>query len=177
MPDRRVHRRLHQDDEAVRIIDDWYRRLKDNRGDRASLRRAGDLNAVYFVPAYHSLYGELAAAGWANREGVAAIAAVLAPLDPEKQGGGPAKQGNKTFGRQLAEPVEGAKKARFSDLRFRRLLENRERREAVPALVRAVKMLGAAHLPSLADIAYHWDDQTRKDLAFEYYDHAPREEQ
>lgn len=170
MPDQKW--RFREDDEANRVLEQWLKDLKErNRGDRAALRRAGDLSAAYFIPAYHNLYGKLAKLGWNKTEGVAAVAVVLAHLEPEGGGKHP------SFGQQLAMPTEkGGKKARFSGLRFRRLLENPTLAEAVPALVRAVKMLKTCDPRSLADVAYHWNDQVRKELAFEYYEHAPREE-
>lgn len=81
-----------------------------------------------------------------------------------------------TFAQQMGRPKSEGGSARVSGLRFRRLLQLRNHEELFPGLIRTIHLLGgAANLHSLATGAYWWNDSTRKQWAFDYYETAPDE--
>ena len=69
-------------------------------------------------------------------------------------------------------------KAKVSGLRFRRLLRIDDRDELYNAMRRMIQMLGGVvNIYSLAHAVYWWNQRTKKQLAYEYYEHAPEKEQ
>jgi CRISPR system Cascade subunit CasB len=76
----------------------------------------------------------------------------------------------------MAMPKSGSTNARVSGLRFRRLLKVQNNSDLFEPLIRVVRMLdGNVNISSLANSIYWWNDFTRKDWAFAYYDKAPDE--
>ncbi|MBI3617666.1 MAG: type I-E CRISPR-associated protein Cse2/CasB [Candidatus Omnitrophica bacterium] len=160
---RRFDKLFDPDDESGKILFKWWKELEDGRGDRAQLRRARDPAEVVFVPAYHHLYHQLRL----DREALACVAGLCAQVKDNNLG--------KTLAEQMAEGVD---KAKVSGLRFRRLLRIDDRDELYNAMRRMIQMLGGVvNIYSLAKTAYWWNQRTKKQLAYEYYEHAPGKEQ
>lgn len=144
----------------------WWEGLKENKGGRAMLRRAHSLSEVLFVPAYHDLLRRLKKTGWYSETRVALIAGVLAHVkdhDPSA-----------VFAAQLAAPKEGRDNPRFSDKRFRRLVQNQTHDELFNPVIRAVRQIdGRANVADLANGLYWWNDRVRREWIFAYYEKAP----
>jgi CRISPR system Cascade subunit CasB len=163
MDTRRFDKLFDPDDELGRILLEWWKGLDKQRGDRAQLRRARNPAEVVFVPAYHDLYHKLRLP---DREALACVAGLCAHVENPN-------------GNKLAEQMaEGSDKAKVSGLRFRRLLRIDDRDESYNAMRRMIKMLGGVvNIYDLARTVYWWNQQTKKQLAYEYYEHAPEKEQ
>lgn len=155
--------------EIAKALHQWWDDLEKNRGDRAALRRCSNLTEIFFIPAYHRLYHDLAKHGWSDKVGVAAVAGLAAHVKNDA--------GKQSFATQMAESKQGGSNARVSGLRFRRLLKIQNRENLYIALTRIVRLLGGTvNLNSLADSAYWWNEQTRKQWAFDYYAESPQED-
>ena len=149
----------------------WWRSLDTSRGDRAELRRCHSPLNVAFTPAYHRLRGALAKYGPVKDEDLAVVAGVLSHVKTNNPG---------SFPVQMASPgsIEG-KKAKVSGLRFRRLLkiDAKDPDKLYGSMIRVVHLLGDdVDIPSLANSIYWWNERTKKDWAFAYYEHAPKDE-
>lgn len=162
-------------DETVKeAIRGWWIRLQENdRGGRAELRRCRAAEEPVFCRAYHSLYQRLVRDGrWRiNRDGLAAAAGVAAHLKTDIPDGA-------SLARVMARPrIQGGEGARVSGLRFRRLIQIRNRVELYPALIRVLSLAGSAmDVTTLVRDAYYWNDPVRKNWAFEYYANAAQED-
>lgn len=150
----------------------WWRSLDISRGDRAELRRCHSPFNVAFTPAYHRLRRALARYGPLKDGDLAVVAGVLSHVKTYSPG---------SFPVQMASPGSAdRKKAKVSGLRFRRLLkiDGADPDKLFGSMIRVVHLLGDdVDIPSLANGIYWWNEQTKKDWAFAYYEHAPREEQ
>ncbi|MDT8321692.1 MAG: type I-E CRISPR-associated protein Cse2/CasB [Xanthomonadales bacterium] len=148
------------------VLLDWWKKLEDNRGDRAALRRAASIEQVMFNPAFHRLWRGLKGTSWKRAERVALIAALAARVREHRS--------ERTFAAQLGTSPRGREKAALSGLRFRRLLQIREPDELLQGCSRAIAMCGnSVNLLNLAKSVYWWSDRDRKDWAFDYYDANP----
>lgn len=164
METRRPDKLFDPDYESGKILFQWWKELEDRRGDRAQLRRTRDPAEVVFVPAYHYLYHQLRLA---DKEALACVAGLCAHVKDNDSG--------QTFAEQMAD---GNDKAKVSGLRFRRLLRIDDRDELYNAMRRMIQMLGGVvNIYSLAQTVYWWNQRTKKQLAYEYYEHAPAKEQ
>lgn len=147
---------------------EWWEKLPDNRGDRARLRRCGSLIEVMFIETFHRLDTRLGNYERIDHEKLACVVGVLSHVKVNIS--------EKSFASQMALPSNHGQGSRVSGLRFRRLLQCRNNDELFTALVRVVRLLdGTANVRSLAEDIYRWGDNTRKQLAFEYYSNAPSE--
>jgi CRISPR system Cascade subunit CasB len=157
-------------DESGSVLLAWWKGLESDRGERASLRRASITMEVAFSPAYHRLLGRLQEqSGPVNREALAAVAGLATHVKSHTDSGG-------SLAKQMATPKAGGSGARVSGLRFRRLLAVSERDELYPLLIRVVRLLdGNVNLLSLANAVYWWNENTRKQWAYDYYSTAPAE--
>lgn len=143
------------------IISQWWAELEDKRGERAQLRHCKNLEEIFFVPYYQKLYWQLSNREWKNRVAVAAIAGLLAHVK------------NSDTQLKLAEQMAQPKgdKPIVSELRFRRLLKCETHREVYPTLMRIIHLLNdTANLTYLANSVYWWNNQTRREWAFQYYE-------
>ncbi len=156
-----------RDERAAEVLEEWWSHLQTERGDRAELRRCRELGEVYFTLAYHHLYRQLAPLGIQDQEAIAVIAALGAHLKEKPKGG------STKFAARLATPAQPGGKAPLSDLRFRRLLQCKDREELFTALIRTLHLMGdAAPLADLAQGVYRWSwrgQPTQKEWAFDYY--------
>lgn len=154
------------------IVYDWWSSLTraqepgqpSNRGELAELKRCKTLEEVFFSPAFHRLFHRLAHTGWNRRSAVAAVAGVLAHVEKE-----PDTQ--RHFSKHLAAPRKSADAPLVRELRFRRLISNKEHQELYPALLRILGLTSnTAPVKDLANGVYWWNDRIRSDWTFEYYD-------
>ena len=155
---------------APAILRTWHTSLAEqHKGDRATLRRALTAGDAVFVPAFHRLRTELLKAGYLpSAERLARVALVLAHVRDDAP--------SRPTARQMAAPKDGASTPAVSHLRFRRLVEEEDADEAVSKLRRLLPQLGgSANICDLADAAYWWNARTRRQWAFTYFEHAPKE--
>lgn len=155
--------------ETREILIDWWKELDTNRGDRAELRRSHSPLNVAFSPAYHRLRIALLKQGPVKDEDLGLVAGVLSHVKSYTPG---------SFPLQMAGPDSAdSKKARVSGIRFRRVLTIDDRDKLYETMIRVVHLLGdSVDIPSLANGIYWWNERTKKEWAFAYYEHAPSEE-
>jgi len=161
---------LNQDSPEALTIK-WWTGVQERKGDRAQLCRARTLEQIYFVPAYHRLVLTLKGTPWSHRRRIALVAGVLAHIRTN--------EGGASFPARLARPRDrGGSKPRFSGLRFRRLIQHDRPDEVFGPMIRAAHQVGpgtrpAADITGLARDLYWWNDRTRHNWAFAYYEANP----
>lgn len=163
---------LESNADARETLYKWWTGLDERRGERAMLRRCHDTSEVVFNPAYHRLFRSLNQIGFnkINRESLALIAGVLSHVKTHS--------GSDSIARQIASPKVGGDKARVSGLRFRRLLKikGEDKDELFSSMIGIVKLLdGNVNIHSLANSLYWWNNITKKQWAYDYYERAPSE--
>ncbi len=155
------------------VLARWWGGLEKDRGGRAALRRAKNLDAVFACASFHQhLLAPLREAGWEPTErqvdALAAVAGILAHVEENVPKG--------SFAEVMARPSREGSKAVVSDLRFRRLLAVEGPEELLSALVRMVRLAGGkANILELAGAVLSWGDARRKSWALDYYRLAPSE--
>ncbi len=146
----------HPDGPTLQATLDWWQSMQKQSGQRAQLRRAKSLEEIVMTPPFHQLRHALHAVGWDNVNGIAMLAGVLAWIETDVR--------QRTFGQQLI-----AKE--YKELRFRRLLQTKDREGAYLAMLRISKHLNkTANLAHLIPLLYWWNPRSRRDLAMAYYD-------
>jgi len=147
----------------VSIVLQWHNALECDRSGRAELRRAHNPAEVVFLPAYHHLYNSCGASN-INKEALACVAGICSHVKKNREG---------KFAEQMAERKAGSKNSEVSSLRFRRLLTVSDREELYLSMIRIIRQLGGAvNVFDLAKIVYWWNEKTKKELAYAYYDNA-----
>lgn len=167
------------DDDSGKILLEWWQKLEANRGDRAELCRADNPTEVVFSPAYHRFYQRL---HLPDKEALATVAGLCSHVKENRN----TKKNTKTnqdhfmgIAEQMAESKSQGddKKAQVSGLRFRRLLTITNRNELYHAMIRIIRLLnGTVNIYDLAKSMYWWNEHTKKQWAYEYYEHAPKKE-
>lgn len=158
------------DDESCQLLWKWWKSLENNKGERAILRRAKNSTEVIFSSMYHQLLGDLQQAGYVVHQSEA-LAAVCGLVAHVKDIGG------ESIAKQMAKSKSGGSKACVSGLRFRRLLAVKEQEELYPSMIRIIRLLDKeVSLKSLAQSVYWWNENTKKQWAFDYYSTAPKDE-
>lgn len=144
----------------------WWEALKENREDRAELRRCQTIDEVLLTEAYHKLRKRLGAVGFTPKaEGrLGAVAGLLAHVEENIDETGIAAQ--MAGGTQDEE-------APLSGLRFRKLLKIESHEDLYRPLMRAVRLLDRhVNAAALAVDVFFWDSSVRKKWARDYYDRA-----
>lgn len=168
------------DDPSFTHLLSWWRQLEQDKGERATLRRAASLTEVMLNPAYIRLLRELRNAKFAisNHDQplskVAAIAGLVARIKEEPNP-------NEGLAKRMGSPKPGSTAATVSELRLRRLLACDDLEELYTLLRRLLAQLDdRANLADLAAIVWNWsplDDKwpydPRRQLAYDYYEAAP----
>lgn len=155
--------------ETIEVLITWWKTLDISRGDRAELRRCHSPLKVAFTPAFHRLRYAMMKQGPVKDEDLALVAGILSHVKSNTPGSFPVQM--------AGSDSPDAKKAKVSGLRFRRLLTIDDRDKLYETMIRIVHLLGNnADIPSLANGIYWWNEQTKKEWAFAYYEHAPGEE-
>lgn len=156
---------LEKNPDACQALLTWWKNLDNNRGDRAELRRCHNTVDVVFNPSYHSLWVSLNRLGFRNKESVALIAGVLVNIRNHR--------GNESFATQMAALKDGSS-PQVSGSRFKRLLKIKDKEELFSSVVRIVKLMdGNVNICSLANGLYWWNERTKKEWAYTYYEKIP----
>lgn len=152
-----------------RALLEWWEALKENRGDRAELRRCQEIDEVLLTEAYHKLRKRLGARGFIpnSEDQLGAAAGLLSHVDEHLEATGVAAQ--MAGGTQDEE-------APLSGLRFRKLLRIEDREGLYRPLMRAVRLLDRrVNATALAKGVFYWGPSVRKKWARGYYDRALEE--
>ncbi len=150
------------EDSSGEILLEWWQGLENQRGDRAELRRARNPTEVVFSPAYHRLYQKL---HLPNKEALAQVAGLCAHIKDHHFQSGIAEQ-----------MAMGQDKAAVSGLRFRRVLAINDRDDLYHAMIRIIRLLrNTVNIYDLAQGMYWWNERTKKQWAYKYYEHAKDE--
>ncbi|MDX8551210.1 type I-E CRISPR-associated protein Cse2/CasB [Methanospirillum sp. J.3.6.1-F.2.7.3] len=151
------------DSDSVRDkIHSWWRGLSENRGDSAELQRCHDLTEVFFCQAFHRLYMSLLSEGTVRREALALIAVSLAHVKEDISG--------VTFAQQMGES-KSVQTPQISQMRFRKLIRCESYSELFLPVTRIIKMLnGAVNIDDVVKKLYFWNEKSRKDMTFEYFE-------
>ena len=157
---------LEKNSDACKVIMAWWKNLDNERGDRADLRRCHNIAEVVFNPTYHELWLKLNKTGFRRKDSVALIAGALAHVKSDQSG--------EPFAAQMASPKSGPN-SQVSGLRFKRLLKIEDNDDLFISIVRVVKLMdGNVNVCNLANSLYWWNDITKKQWAYSYYEKAPR---
>jgi CRISPR system Cascade subunit CasB len=145
---------------------DWWAGLKDERGDRAQLRRAHDITAIILTPAYQRAYRRLCAAGWSVEadsplnDRLAAIIGLLAHVE---------SAGDATPAKAMSARRPGDDRPAVSPLRFQRLLESPDLDALFTGLRRVLPLLQQPiDIAALANDLLFWGDGVKKRWAYDY---------
>jgi len=144
----------------------WHHLLKNNRGDRARLRRAERAEDILLTDAFFFFLQQMPES-W--REGKpmltsAAVVGLLSHIKEDRQAESKAhqyKDENRPpkmapFAEQLATPAKG-KKPPVSELRFQQLQKSQTTDDFYRRALRAIRLLdGMVNIPSLANDIIHW---------------------
>jgi CRISPR system Cascade subunit CasB len=142
-------------------IFDWWKSLESNKKGRAELRRAKNLEHVFYLPEFYALYKKLSHLGWRSEKNIALVVSALSHVRFNVQ--------SQTVSSQMAKPV-GKSRAVFSDLRFRRLLQRDSADEMLIPIIRVIRMLdGKVNISDLAESLYWWNIHTKRKWALDYY--------
>jgi len=144
----------------------WHRRLDDNRGDRARLRRAERPEDILLTDAFFNFLKQIPE-GWRERTPMltsAAVAGLLSHVKKDRQSLSRSyqpKDKNKqkntaSFAEQLATPAK-TKKPPMSELRFQQLQKSRTTDDFYRRILRSIRLLdGNVNIPSLTNDIIHW---------------------
>lgn len=153
-----------RDPVTTEVLLGWWRGLDDARGERAVLRRCSTHEEVAFSPEYHRLRRDLQKfSGRVDAEKLAIVAGVLSHVRENLK--------NTSFAELMATPKLKGASPRVSEIRFRRLLSVKDPASLYPTMIRLVRMTdGKAPIGDLANGLYWWNDRTKKNWAFAYYE-------
>lgn len=158
----RLHAALH----------DWWTGLKDERGDRAQLRRAHDITAIILTPAYQRVYRRLRAAGWSVdgnsplNDRLAATIGLLARVE---------HHGDAPPAKAMSARKPGDDRPAVSPLRFQRLLESPDLDALFTGLRRVLPLIQQPiGIAALANDLLFWGDRVKKTWAYDYEWPAPK---
>jgi CRISPR system Cascade subunit CasB len=157
----------------------WWREMqldqeeegrRNFRGDLAELRRCKNLAEVLLAPRFQPLRWKLQKAGYAYMPACAAVAGILAHVE--------INDAKYSFGEWLGLPkAEGLTTPKLSELRFRRLVQAKAHDELFIDLIRVLPLAAdTAPVKQLARDVYSWNDYTRRNWTFAYYDAQAGEE-
>jgi CRISPR system Cascade subunit CasB len=147
----------------------WHRSLKDNRGDRARLRRAERPEDVLLCDAFFRFLNQMPEC-WREPERLftsAAVAGLLAHVKEDCQIESKvhlSKDLNRpkemaSFAELLARPTKGVRPP-MSESRFQQLQKSRTTDDFYRIMLRAIRLLGGrVNIPSLANDIIHWHQE------------------
>jgi len=161
----------------------WWKELDTMKGDRAALRHCHNPREVAFTPAFHRLKMRLEPFGSLRPRQMDNLAIVAGVLSHVKENKPDEYESNlkRSFAARMARPHlkwSLVKKACVSGPRFRQLLTIEEPDTLYTTMIRLVRLLGGSvDIAGLAQGIYWWNKRTKKEWAYAYYEHLPREEQ
>lgn len=151
------------------ILYTWWKKLEHNKGDRAELKRCGELSEIALLPAYHHVRMLLAdkfIIPNKNENALCAVIGILAGLKNESV----------IFSAAELFAEKKGESAKVSGLRFRRLLKCKTQQELFTSLRRILKLVDSTANPiSIAHDIYNWGETIKKKWAFDYYSKASNE--
>lgn len=156
---------------------DWWDGLKQNKGDRAELRRCKNFKEIQTTSAYQRCYWSMinhfAKEKWKpSKDQMAIIIGLSAHVDDndtEKKNDQQESQQHDFFGYQISR----GDKPKLSELKFRRLLKIKDRKKLFHFLIQVIRLLEKkVNLLDLLSLAYFWGDQAKTNLAYQYYEKA-----
>jgi len=149
---------LYREDERNKLVE-WWKKLAENRGERAILRRAASADDVLLTPAF-ARFLKVMPAGWAKDYRLidsAMVAGLLARVKTHEE--------KNSFAKSLAMPKKEGSKSVMSELRFQQLQKSRDADEFYLRMTRALAMLdGRTNLLSLADGILLWSKEQRQSV-------------
>lgn len=170
-----THQELSEPD--ARAIAEWWREKTHrdapgaDRADLAELRRRRSPGEVAFLKPFHDARMRCGLRDPSSLERLAIVVGVLAHVRGEPEGR------PEQVAVQLARPSAGGSLPRMHELRFRRLLQVESPKELYAAGVRLVRLLGGrVNVEDLAASLYRWDEETKRNWAMLYYQHAPTDD-
>ena len=149
------------DTELGKKLSEWWRGLENDRGQRAELRRAKNVQEVIMLPCFHRACRQFASIFGRESRWQSRLALIMGVLSHVKK--------IPTDGVGVAKQMALGDKPVVSELRFRRLLQC-EREELYVALIRVIRQLdGCADIHDLANACFYWGYAVKKRWAFDYY--------
>jgi len=153
--------------EDIQAIQQWYKWLDNNRGDRARLRRAESPEDIVLTEAFfHFLQQMPDTETWRENLAISAcVAGALSQVKIDRQTN--SRIGNKkdsekpkvmaSFAEQLATPLESKGKSPMSELRFQQLQKSTSPEDFYRRIIRAIQLLkGQVNIISLAHDIIQW---------------------
>jgi CRISPR system Cascade subunit CasB len=141
----------------------------NRRGELAELRRCKTLTEILLVPQFQSLRRVLQSEHFGYIPACAAVAGVLAHVKTHQE--------TDPFAVWLAQSKAKGAGPRLSELRFRRLIRLQSHDDLFTEMVRVLTQADAtANVRQLARDVYFWNDRTRRDWTFGYYDAGAAQE-
>ena len=172
--------RKYSDAEVQKALFTWWAGLEEHhRGDRPALQRCRTIDEVLMTEAYHRARGELRNIGYQPEKHDVELATVIGLLAHVRQHV-PAGQKGRSLAFQMARGQKEGEGARVSGLRFRRLLQARDRDELYTRLMGVIRLLDrSVDVNLLANDAFYWRAETsntvRRKWAEDYWAAAPQE--
>lgn len=153
------------------VLHEWWQGLRDNKGDRAELRRCEKVVDVMAVPAYHLIYRRLLQAGLPpaehERDWNGRLPAIIALVAHIKENDGSPKA--TPLAKAMSARSEGSDRPKVSPLRFRRLLELQTPDDLLAGMRRVLPLIEGDVLPRvLAQDLYWWGDKVKRRWAYAY---------
>ena len=149
---------LYRQDECNKLLD-WWKKLEENRGERAILRRAASVDDVLLTTAF-ARFLKMMPAGWSEDYRLfdsAMVAGLLARVKTHVE--------KNSFAKSLAMPKKEGSKSVMSELRFQQLHKSRDADEFYLRMIRALAMLdGRTNVFSLADDILLWSKEQRQSV-------------
>jgi CRISPR system Cascade subunit CasB len=159
---------------ASDLILKWWDDLKNNKGDKAELRRCKNLQEIQISSAFQHCYWQLIKHFPKERQSpsreqmaiIIGLAAYIENNDSVKKSDQNDGQANDFFGYQISR----GDKPKLRELRFRRLLKINDREKLFRFLIQIIRILEKnVNLLDLLSIAYFWGDTAKTNLAYKYY--------
>lgn len=159
--------------DGYEIIEDWWKKLETNRGERAFLRRCASLEEVYKGPYLWSLWKKLKGAN--VRVGEEQLALTMALLSHVKT---VSSVSNTTLPQAFGKKKKGTDSPVVSVMRFQRLLGEETREDLFRPLLAMMRMIDTSSLTlyEIASAIWFWSPETseasdrqRKRWAKDYY--------
>lgn len=165
------------------FILEWWKNLKQNKGDRAELRHCKNLEEIQKASAYQRCYWHVKKyftqeKGVPSREQMSIIIGLASHIEDNDTKYIDTDSKNEKeyyFAYQMAAAKGKEKDAppKLSELRFRRLLKIKDREKLYRFLIQVIRMLEKrVNLLDLLSIAYFWGDKAKTNLAYKYYENA-----
>lgn len=153
------------------VLHEWWQGLRDNKGDRAELRRCEQVIDVVTTPAYHLIYRRLLQAGLPadehQRDRNGRLPAIIALVAHIKDKESPPKA--TPLAKAMSARSEGSDRPQVSPLRFRRLLELETPDDLLAGMRRVLPLIEGDVLPGvLAQDLYWWGEKVKRRWAYAY---------